>query len=206
MKYRQFVIEVGVDFPFVGTDDTFEVNVELSQKEIDEIVQGGIELIKNDRLDIETTEFIEVLSKSAFNKLNALAEEYAIGKWGNRMSIVNGARYDFFLPDEISSAIFDSKIVQELYRIRSQKESISRNQFHEDTKTLFENNTNGRWKERLLPDPQWDNLPFGGSWNGPTIGSFEKNLPLYGFHCTIEIGNEKYRIEYTSKYLSLIHI
>ena len=39
---KVYTIEVGVDYPWVGVDDTFEVNVEFTDNELEEIIQGGI--------------------------------------------------------------------------------------------------------------------------------------------------------------------
>ena len=196
-----YTIEVGVDYPFVGTDDTFEVNVEFTDKEIDEIIQGGIRLMHKDSMDLGTYEFIEVLSKTAFDKLNAIAEKVAAKKWGNQMLISNSARYNYYLPDDISDAIFDSQEVNDIYDRRDKNEEQSRLQFRADTEILFSNHKEGRWHDRLLPDPHWDNKPFGGIWNGPSIGSFEHNYPMYGFHCTIMIEGKDTEISYTVRYL-----
>ena len=179
---KLYTIEVGVDYPWVGIDDVFEIEAELTENEINEIVQGGIRLMHKESLDIRTSEFIEVLSKSAFQKLNSIAEVVASEKWGNQMLISNSARYNYYLPDDISDAIFNSKEVYNIYDQRNNNEEQSRLQFRADTEALFSNHKEGRWHDRLLPDPHWDNKPFGGIWNGPSIGSFNQNFPLYGFH------------------------
>lgn len=189
-----------MEYPWVGTDDVFEVNVEFTDKELEEIIQGGIRLMYNESMDIGTYEFIEVLSESAFDKLNAIAEKVASKKWGEKMLISNSARYNYFLPDDISDAIFDSKEVNDIYDRRSKDKEQSRLQFRADTKVLFSNHKEGRWSDRILPDPHWDNEPFGGSWKGPSIGSFEHNFPIYGFHCTIMIDGKKAEISYTVRY------
>lgn len=196
-----YTIEVGVEYPWVGADDTFEVNVELTDKEIEEIIQGGIKLMHKDSMDVGSYEFIEVLSKTAFDKLNAIAEKVAAKKWGDQMLISNSAKYNYFLPDDISDAIFNSKEVNDIYDRRSEKEEQSRLQFRADTKTLFSNHKEGRWHDRLLPDPHWDNKPFGGSWNSPSIGSFEQNFPTYGLHCTILLDGKETEISYSVRYL-----
>lgn len=197
---KVYTIEVGVEYPWVGADDVFEVNVEFTDKELEEIIQGGIRLMHNDSMEISTSEFIEVLSKTAYDKLNAIAEKVAVKKWGEQMLIANSARYRYFLPEDISNAIFDSQEVIEIYDRRNKNEEQSRLQFRADTELLFSNHKEGRWRDRLLPDPHWDNKPFGGSWNGPSIGSFEHNFPLYGFHCTIMIDGEKTEVSYTVRY------
>ena len=192
-------IKVGVEYPWVDGDDTFEVNVEFTDTEIEDIIQGGIRLMHNDSMDIGSYEFIEVLSKTAFDKLNAIAEKVAAKKWGDQMLISNSAIYNYFLPDDISDAIFTPKKLM-IYDIRKEKEEQSRMQFRADTQILFSNHKDGRWHDRLLPDPHLDNKPFGGSWNGPSIGSFEYNFPIYGFHCTIMIDGKETKIEYSVRY------
>lgn len=197
---KTYTIEVGVEYPFVDTDDTFEVNVEFTNKEIEEIIQGGIRLMHKDSMDLGTYKFIEVLSKTAFDKLNAIAEKVAVKKWGDQMLVSNSARYNYFLPDDISDAIFNSQEVNDIYDIRNKNEEQSHLQFRSDTETLFFNHKKGRWHDRLLPDPNWDNNPFGGIWNGPSIGSFEHNFPTYGFHCTILFEGKKTEISYSVRY------
>lgn len=197
---KVYTIEVSVDYPCCVADDTFEVNVEFTDKEIEEIIQGGIRLMHNDSMDIATYEFIEVLSKTAYDKLNAIAEKVAAKNWGEQMLISNSARYHYFLPEDISNAIFDSKEVNDIYERRHENEEQSHLQFKADTEKLFSNHKEGRWRDRLLPDPHWDNKPFGGIWTGHSIGSFEHNFPQYGFHCTIMIDGEKVLISYTVRY------
>lgn len=197
---KVFALEVGIEDPWIGSDDTFEVIIEFTEDELSEIIQGGISLLRNDSMDIGTYDFIEVLSNSAYKKLNSIAEKVASEKWGEKMLIANGARYTYFLPDDIVNAIFDSNEAHEIYEKRRWNENLSHSQFKEDTKMLFTNHSNGRWKGKLLPDPHWGNQPFGGSWSGPSIGSFEKAFPVYGFHCTILLNGKETNIEYTVRY------
>ena len=37
---KVYTIEVGVEYPWVGADDVFEVNVEFTDKELEEIISG----------------------------------------------------------------------------------------------------------------------------------------------------------------------
>lgn len=197
---KVYTIVVGVEYPWVGADDVFEVNVEFTDTELEEIIQGGIRLMYNESMDISTSEFIEVLSKTAYDKLNATAEKVAAKKWGEKMLIANSARYRYFLPEDISDAIFDAPEVNEIYDQRKKNEEQSHLQFKSDSEILFSNHKEGRWHDRLLPDPHWNNKPFGGIWSGPSIGSFDHNFPLYGFHCTIMIDGEKTEVSYTVSY------
>lgn len=198
---KKYTIEVGVEYPWIDSVDyTFEVEVEFTDKELEDISQGGIRLMHNDRLDIDTDEFIEVLSKTAFDKLNAIAEKVASEKWGDQMLIANSASYNYFLPDDISEAIFNSQEVNEIYEQRNMHEEQSRLQFRTDAEILFTNHKAGRWHDRLLPDSHWGNKPFSGIWAGPSIGSFEHNFPCYSIHCTIMIDGRGTEIEYTVRY------
>ena len=196
-----YTIEVGVEYPQVEAEDTLEVQVEFTDEELKEIIQGGIRLMHNDSMDIGTYDFIEVLSKSAYSKLNALAENIASEKWGEKMLVSNGAKYIYFLPEDISDAIFDSDEAREIETKRKASSDQSAAQFHDDSRTLFDNHAKGRWQNRLLPDPHWNNAPFGGIWNGSPVGSFKDNYSKYGFHCTIELDGKKTEISYSVKYL-----
>lgn len=196
-----YSIEVGIEEPCVGIDDTFEVQVELTDEEICEIIQGGIQLLQNDRVDIETYEYIEVLSKTAYSKLKSITESIASKKWGDKMLVSNSARYIYFLPEEIKQAIFNSKEVVELYSLIAKRESLSNIQFREDCNILFDNYNKGRWQNRLLPDPHWNNQPFRGIWNGHSVNGHKINCSKYEIHCNIEIIGIKTKISYSVVYL-----
>lgn len=197
---NSYIIEVGVEYPWVGSENLFEIQFEFTEDELSEIIQGGIRLLYNESMHIGTYDFIEVLSKSAFSKLNSIAESVASEKWGDKMLIENGARYVYYLPDNIQEAIFESDEAHVIYNKRNKNEDLSHAQYKEDTRMLFSNHADGRWKDKLLPDPHWNNQPFGGSWSGHSIGSFEKEFPLYGFHCTILIDGKKTEVSYTVRY------
>ena len=64
---KLYTIEIGIEEPWIGTDDTFEIQYEFTEDELSEIILGGIRLIHSESMDIGTYEFIEVLSKSAFS-------------------------------------------------------------------------------------------------------------------------------------------
>lgn len=40
-EYKIFEIEVGIDYPFVGLDDTFEIKLKLYEDEIQSIIENG---------------------------------------------------------------------------------------------------------------------------------------------------------------------
>ena len=79
--YKILEIEVGVDYPDVGLDDTFEIQLKLYESEIQSIIENGKKelWIDNDR---ETLEYLEDFAPTAFKRANELAEEYASKKWG----------------------------------------------------------------------------------------------------------------------------
>ena len=195
---KKYTIEVGVEYPWIDSvDDTFEVEVEFTDKELEDISQGGIRLMHNDRLDIDTDEFIEVLSKTAFDKLNAIAEKVASEKWGDQMLIANSASYNYFLPDDISEAIFNSQEVNEIYEQRNMHEEQSRLQFVTIYFSQIIRQVVGTTDCSLTHIGATN---FSGIWAGPSIGSFEHNFPCYSIHCTIMIDGRGTEIEYTVRY------
>ena len=102
--YKILEIEVGVDYPDVGLDDTFEIQLKLYENEIQSIIENGKKelWIDNDR---ETWEYLEDFAPTAFNRANILAEEYAGKRWGEQMLIkksvpsLNG--YDMYIEQAV---------------------------------------------------------------------------------------------------------
>ena len=87
---KLYTIEIGIEEPWIGIDDTFEIQYEFTEDELSEIILGGIRLIHSESMDIGTYEFIEVLSKSAFSKLNTIAERVAKERWGDKSLLLMG--------------------------------------------------------------------------------------------------------------------
>lgn len=142
--YKILEIEVGVDYPDVGLDDTFEIQLKLYESEIQSIIENGKKelWIDNDR---ETWEYLEDFAPTAFNRANILAEEYAGKRWGEQMLIKNGARYEYFLPEEISTLIFDSEECEKVKQIVDNISNISKERFHSDTRILYEEKDKSEW-------------------------------------------------------------
>lgn len=160
---KVYKIEVGVEYPRLGLDDVFEISLSLFENEIQEIIEKAKNLYWVDNA-IDGWEYLE-LSQSAYHRAIEIAEKTAVSIWGNKMLTENGARYDFFLPDEINEAIFDSPDAIKEQEIRKHRQDISRVRFRADAKTLKEEYGKGRWTDLLLPEPQWDNQIIYGSWS-----------------------------------------
>ncbi len=189
---KKYTIDVGVDLPYVGVDDVFEIEMTLFQDEIDTLIIEGKKLLWVDN-DLLAGEFLEFFVPKAYKRANKLAEEYAVARWGEQMLIENGAHYHYFLPDEISDAIYESDECKRVQELAKEKNERSRNRFHEDGKSLYEEKDRGRWRDRLLDDPQWNNRKFGGIW---TSGF----PPLFGFHTSLIIDGWKIKFDYSQKY------
>lgn len=189
---KKYTIDVGVDLPYVGVDDVFEMELTLFQDEIDTLIIEGKKLLWVDN-DFLAGEFLEFFVPKAYKRANKLAEEYAAARWGKQMLIENGAHYHYFLPDEINDAIYESDECKKVLELAKEKNERSRNRFHEDEKSLYEEKDRGRWRDRLLDDPQWNNSKFGGIWKS----GFP---PLFGFHTSLIIDGWKIKFDYSQKY------
>lgn len=196
---KQYTIKVSVDYPWVGHDDVFEILAEINENEIAEIVRGGIRILYEDRCETTVEEYVEAFSESAYARLNAIAEKVASEKWGEKMLIANGARYEYFLPDDIKHAIFGSNEARCIYKKRIEHKQLSQHRFHEDSALLHTNYSNGRWKGRLVPDPLWNNQYFGGVWHGSAVFG-EENYSVYDLHCQIMVEGNILEIGYSIKY------
>ena len=190
---KKFTIDVGIDRPYVGGDDVFEIEMTLFQDEIDTLIDEGIKLLWIDN-DLETCEYLEWFLPEAYKRANKLAEEYAVAKWGDKMLVGNGAYYNFFLPSEIEFAIYESDECKKLEKMIDELRQRSKNRFHEDDRCLFGENEKGRWHNRLLDDPQWDNRKFCGLWVG-------ERKPHFGFHTSLMIDGCKIKFDYSQKYM-----
>ena len=194
-EYKIFEIEVGIDYPFVGLDDTFEIKLKLYEDEIQSIIENGKKelWIDNDR---ETWEYLEDFAPTAFKRANILAEEYAFKRWGEQMLIKNGAKYEYFLPDEISSLIFDSEECEKINQIVKNLSDVSKERFHSDTRILYEEKDKSEWGKLIVNDPYNDNQPFGGIWSH-TLG---KNKSEYLIHTSLIIKGCRIKVEYSQEY------
>ena len=69
---KKYTIDVGVDLPYVGVDDVFEIEMTLFQDEIDTLIDEGIKLlwIDNDLLAGEFLEFFVPTGESRHSCFN----------------------------------------------------------------------------------------------------------------------------------------
>ena len=190
---KKYTIEVGIDRPYVGGDDVFDIEMTLFQDEIDTLIDEGKKQLWIDN-DLEPWEYLEWFLPEAYKRANKLAEEYAVAEWGDKMFVENGAQYNFFLPSEIEFSIYESDECKKLENLIGEIQERSRNRFYEDEKCLFGENEKGRWRDCLLDDPQWNNSKFGGIWYGGPKS-------LFGFHTNLMIDGNKINFRYSQKYL-----
>jgi hypothetical protein len=189
-RIKKYKLTVGIDYPHIGEDDTFDIDLPIDDDEIQSIIDGALRLYWV-RDSAETWEYIECFAPKAYKKGIALAEAYCIPKWGEKMKVENGARYEIFLPDEIDNALInDPRWINE-NQIRARQREASRKQFHEDHRIFHNANNIGRFKNKLKKDPIWNNSVFSGIWSS----SSEDYAGLYGLHTIImnnvELGYER---------------
>ena len=189
-KPEIYQIKVGIEFPDVGPDDVFEISLPLYKSEIDEVVEKTKKLtwVDNDLLGSELLEF----SKSAHERAVKIAEETAVQIWGEKMLIKNGAEYGFFLPDEVNEAIYDSPDAIEEKNHRHHLQEVSKLRFRNDAKALNEEEAKGRWGERLLPEPRWNNNKIYGIWNS----SGGERAALYSLNADLLFEDKRVKTSY----------
>ena len=191
---KVFDIEACVEYPFVGVDDVFQISLPLYEKEIQDVVEKtkSITWVDNDLQGSELLEF----SQSAYQRAVEIAEKVAVSIWGEKMLTQNGARYGFFLPDEINEAIYESPDYIEEKNLRHHRQETSRLRFREDAKILKDENNKGRWYDRLIPEPLWDNQRIYGAWHSSSgnLASF------YGLRADLLVESEKVRTSYEIRY------
>jgi len=190
----KYHIEVGIDTPWVGVDDVFEIDLELSNDEVNTIIEGGKKQLWVDN-DLKTWEYIESFTPSAYKRAIALAESYSVPIWGNKMLVENGAIYNLFLPDDISAAIFDSEECSIMQKAVTEMENRSKMWFDEDAKTLNQEYKSQRWGNRLLPNMHWSNQIFYGNWSH----SIGKKMSMYSIQT--DISDQSAFLCHTSKNL-----
>ena len=62
------------------------------------------------------------------------------------MLIKNGARYEYFLPDEIRTLIFDSEESEKVNQLIENLSDVSKERFHSDTRRLYEEKDKNEWQ------------------------------------------------------------
>ena len=189
---KTFTIHVGIEYPPVDGDDVFEISFEMYEDEIQAIIEGG----KKDLWkfnDLSSSEFMEVFAPSAYKRACKVAEDFAVPEWGEKMLVVNGAKYDFFLPEEIECAIYESDECKKVQELSEKIREISRVRFHEDGNLLKSEQKKGRWGDRLIGDPHWNNNLFGGLWSSGDrkVSDYYIHTHMMLFGKTIEIDNSQ---------------
>lgn len=193
-KTKSFTLEVRIEYPGVEGDDLFDISFEMYEDEIQAIIEGGKKELWEFN-ELSSSEFMEVFAPSAYKRACKIAEDYAVPKWGEQMFVVNGARYNFFLPEEIEWAIYDSDESKKVQELREKIREISRKRFHEDGNLLKSEQKNGRWGDRLIGDPRWNNQLFCGLWS-----SGEKKVAGYGIHTHMMLLGKNIEIDYSQNY------
>jgi hypothetical protein len=185
-KIKEYKVKVGIDYPPIDDiNDVFEIKLPISDDEVEAIIKGDLNLYW-ERNPAYSWQYIECFAPEAYKKGIGLAEAYCVPKWGDKMKVENGAYYEFFLPDKINDKIInDPRWINE-NNIRAKQREASELQFHEDHRIFYQNNDNGRFKNKLIGDPLWNNSIFAGSWSE----SLHDYAGEYGFHTIILNGVE----------------
>lgn len=183
---KEYTVTVGIEYPYVGGDDDFEIKLAMSDDDIKKIVEEDLKFMWVSN-SIESWEYIEAFLPEVYQKGVALAEEYCVPRWGEQMKVANGAQYEFFLPDEVEDAISNDVNHIKERQLRERLKEESRKNFHEEYEILMEEYRKGRFKDRLRPDPQSNNSVFPGLWGA--VGQYHDYASDYWFEASIMIAN-----------------
>lgn len=161
-RIRKYKTDVGVSTPYAKVDDVIEIELPISDNEINAIIDGNLSLywVRN---AIDTWEYIETFAPEAYRRGIVLAGMACKSKRQDYNS-KTPCEFRFYLPNEIINMMYSSAGWREENRIRHLQQEISRKQFHEDGKLLYEAYKEGRFKDRLTGIPQWGNKIFDGVW------------------------------------------
>ena len=178
---KKYKMRVGLDWPDL-LDDVFEIELPFSNEDIQILADRALRLYWV-RHAIDTWEYIEAFLPELYKKGVALAEAYCVPQFGEQAKTENGARYDFFLPDEINDAVFNSEGWKRENKIRWKLQKKSKILFHRDARILRKAYEEGCFKNKLIGDPLWNNQIFAGIWSSES----EDLAAGYGIHTLWEI-------------------
>lgn len=196
--YRYFKIEVRVESPY-EIDEKIEIELGMTQKEIDTLVDKSKKFVLEtdfSQLDGEYDdlsgpwEYIENFLPLVNRRANKIVEPLAVAKWGKKMRVINGARYSYYLPDEISDAIFESEEIVSAYKKRNENSERAKKRFYDDWDFLQSEITKERWGNRLI---KVDDEIFSGISNSGRLSDF-----FYETHIMIE--GVKHNLSYQQTY------
>lgn len=179
-EYIYIVFEVGVEG--VNTyDDLFEMSLPMTPQERDELITIGKREMWNK--DSEDWCYIENFMPKVYERFVNLSQAKALNLYG-----CVGYNYDFFLPDEIQDAIWNSEEGKR-YEVAKQKMQHNiRESWKHDTALLKSEFDNHRWQGKVTG---YSGISSSGGMEGshhidfiPKI-SYSKNYTLT--NTTIEI-------------------
>lgn len=163
----RYVLTVRIHYPYIGLhypENLIEVDLSVSKNEINRLVDIAKTHFWIDD-GIRTWEYIQHFSPEIYMRVIKCAEAYTVPKWGERMSVENGAKYDIFLPDEISNLIFESQEFEQYIEVTEDNLQQSRTRSHEEKKLLYRLYEQGRWKDKLSSPFKYDTEVFIRNWH-----------------------------------------
>ena len=131
---KKYKLRVALDWPDIW-DDVLVIELPFSDEDIQNLTNKALQLywVRN---SIETWEYIEAFLPEVYNQGVVLAEAYCVPLFGIQAKVENGAQYDFFLPDEIHDAVFNSESWQNENKIRRKLQKKSSMQYQKDIRML----------------------------------------------------------------------
>ena len=141
---RVYKIDFGIEGAHIDNplDDVFEVEIEFSEEEHDQMLIGYEKLFwDDDDLAQLFRDYLPELNE----KICDLAEPFAVAKWGEVAKRENGAWYEAFPPDEIVDEYMASDNYKEFCDAQERMQTNCKKQSEYEVHVLKEGLRQGRW-------------------------------------------------------------
>ena len=161
MSKTQEVYRLTVNVFYMDIDDTFTIDVPISDEEVAKITEAAIHYYWAVVGKAED-EYL-FYAPEAQNKAMGLAKDYCANKWGEQPWMDNVAYFEFLLPEDFWDRVHNDEKYQAEVTYRERREMMSRTQCFQERKLLVEENERGRFKDRICTNPLTNSV-FSGCW------------------------------------------
>lgn len=198
--YKKFHVTVGCD-GINSLDDTVDIDLPLSDYEIDAIVNGGIWQIGRDT-HVGEEEYIECYAPEAWKRAIRLAGKATNGLFSHCHE--EGYAVDVFLPEEISDIIWNSSVALEYKNTREDYKNISNKRWKQDFQTIKEEMSTGRWNDSIVLDTQCPGIWSGDAYSAAySLNFFVKGKHKVSYGKSYEYKSKKIFVKMDTYYVSM---
>lgn len=140
---QKYIFEIGIEGIRVeGGDDLFEAEIELTDEEYDQIRKAYVDYFwDDDDLSELFRDYLPALNK----RICALAEPFAVAKYGEKAKLRDGVWYEVLTPKEIEKEYDESDNYKEFKAAKEQMQENCREQSKYEHDILARGVKEGRW-------------------------------------------------------------